>query len=175
MVYNKFMETTDHQAIDPNNIRAGDKIQKIRSGYRIFANSTCGTPWCWYAPDLNSAKLLAETICGDTGQDVEISKYVGTVCVKPTPVEFIHATDTVDTLSEDKVVTIKVNGRNKYWRCSKVDYDDVVALAGYGSGPEVYSITFSAVNPSRSGMIGPGGAVHVSDNMVFNVCTTGNA
>lgn len=72
-------------------LKAGaERDCKIRSGFRIFANDTAtGRPWCWYAPDIDTAKLLAKTLCEQTGQEVEICEYIGCVRRATPPTEFI--------------------------------------------------------------------------------------
>ena len=70
------------------------KDDKIRKGYRVVANDTSsGRPWMWYAPDLESAQLLAKTLAEETGQEVDISKYVGSVRLIKPPTEFVKAQD----------------------------------------------------------------------------------
>ncbi len=67
---------------------------KIRNGYRVVAKDTSsGRPWMWYAPDLESAKMLAQTLAEETGQEVDISKYVGSVRLVKRPTEFVPASD----------------------------------------------------------------------------------
>lgn len=64
----------------------------IGDGYRIIANDTSSRrPWMWYAPDLESAKLLAKTLCEQIDQDVTICKLVGVMRRIPPPVEFKEA------------------------------------------------------------------------------------
>ena len=71
-----------------------EQDHKIRNGYRVVANDTSsGRPWMWYAPDLEAAQLLAKTLAEATGQEVDISKYVGSVRLTKPPTEFVKAQD----------------------------------------------------------------------------------
>lgn len=76
----------------PKPMTAGEeRDNKSRSGFRIFANDTSsGRPWCWYAPDLDTAKRLAEVICDELDQEVEIAEYVGCVRRSKPPIQFFE-------------------------------------------------------------------------------------
>lgn len=80
---------------DPNKNQISTDVTRshaLQSGYRLYANDTSsGRPWCWYAESLEAAIRLAEVICADTNQDVEITKYVGRVQIKSLPTEFVAA------------------------------------------------------------------------------------
>lgn len=85
-------EDNKPREVSADTVRGHEKGKCSDSGYIIFANDTSsGRPWCWGTPDLDWAILFARTLCGDTGQDVRICKLVGTVCVKPTPTEYVEA------------------------------------------------------------------------------------
>lgn len=77
----------------PEPLKAGaERDCTIRSGYRIFANATHGGgPHCWSSPNLEMAQLLAKTICEETAQEVEITKYLGCIRRKAPETEWLEA------------------------------------------------------------------------------------
>ena len=81
--------------VDVNSVRSSDHHSKM--GYRVFAANTAdGSPTCWYWDTLEQAMRFAECLCESTCQDVEISKYIGTVCRQKTPTEFVPSEDGSD-------------------------------------------------------------------------------
>lgn len=72
------------------------KDHRIHSGYRVIGNNTSnGAISIWHFPDLQQAKLFAESLIEDTERTVEIYKYVGSYRVirKIQPTEYVEATD----------------------------------------------------------------------------------
>lgn len=73
-------------------IEIGKRACGCDSGYRVIGNDTSSRrPWMWYSPELEAAQLLARTICEQTGQEVEICKFVGATRLAAT--EFVKAQD----------------------------------------------------------------------------------
>lgn len=75
----------------PDPLKIGDR-HDINHGLRVIANDTAtGRPWMWYARDMESAQLLAKSICETTGQDVTICQYLGRIQRSAPPTEFVPA------------------------------------------------------------------------------------
>jgi len=82
-------------------------------------------------------------------------------------------------MSENKTVTIIVEGTPHEWSKDEITYAEVVTLEvpEYAQHPEItYSVTYKKGHGnSPSGVLSPGGSVKVKEGMVFNVSPTGQS
>lgn len=66
---------------------------KTRTGYRVIGNNTSdGSLHSWYFPTFAEACSFAEQLCKDTGEEVDVCKYLGSYRMV-IPTEFIKAED----------------------------------------------------------------------------------
>ena len=79
----------------PEKIEIGERHRgDTLSGYRVIGNDTSsGRPWMWYAPTVEAARLLANAICSETGEDVTVCKFLGVVQRVQPASEFIPTDD----------------------------------------------------------------------------------
>ena len=71
-------------------------------------------------------------------------------------------------------VTIVVNGRPKTVAAKTLSFDEIVALSGLPTGPNVvFTITYRRGHSERpEGTLDQGDTVRVKDAMIFNVTAT---
>jgi hypothetical protein len=75
-------------------------MAKIRSGYRVIGHNTSdGQLSCWHFPTQEFADKFAQVLCEDTGEEVDVCKYIGSWRVAKLPTEFIAAEE-VESLAQ---------------------------------------------------------------------------
>jgi hypothetical protein len=63
---------------------------KIDDGFRVIGRNTSdGALTMWYFPSLKEAQHFAQMLCGETGADVTVTKFLGRWRVAIPPVEFV--------------------------------------------------------------------------------------
>lgn len=82
---------------EPENLKLeiGQRAWHCNDGYRVIGlDTSSGRPWMWYAPTIEAAKLLAQTLVEQTGTEVEICQFIGATRLQSPPTMFVPAKQT---------------------------------------------------------------------------------